>query len=604
MQAEYDIAIVGSGVGGALLAMVARRLGRSVVLLERHAHPRFAVGESTSPLMNLLIEQLAYRYDLPDLLPLTTYGAWQRAYPDLTCGLKRGFTYYHHNAHRPFAARPDRGNQLLVAASPNDEVADTHWLRHDVDAFLVQKAVGLGADYLDHVTLHDAKFTRTSATDAAGAASETSETTETTGILHGEREGQTLTITARFVVDASGPNGFLSRALDLPAAPFDDYPATQSLYSHFTNVRRTDTMPVFQAASNAYSGSDDDANPCTTTHCTGEPAACTARHDYACGIASDTTLGDAVASETGTFPLPVSIADPDDTPPYAPDDAALHHVFDGGWMWVLRFNNGVTSAGVAVEDWLAEELNLAEGAPAWTRFLDRFPTIAQQFREAVPTRPFVYAPNLAYRALTTTGEGWALLPSASAFVDPLFSTGMPLTLLGVERLGRILESAWNAPDFSARIAEYGETTRSEADWAAYFIGACYAGMKDFDLFRSFTMFYFAAAAYSEMARRLKQPHLVRRFLAGDRADFVSGLRCCARLLRHAAECGPTNTRYFEADVAHAIDCLNIAGLCDADKRNWYGVDMEDVVRGAEKLGLSASQVKAIIAAAPWAQPIS
>ena len=39
-----------------------------------------------------------------------------------------------------------------------------------------------------------------------------------------------------------------------------------------------------------------------------------------------------------------------ETPPYPVDDAALHHVFDGGWIWVLRFNNGITSAGAALTD--------------------------------------------------------------------------------------------------------------------------------------------------------------------------------------------------------------------------------------------------------------
>ena len=543
---NYDLAIIGSGFGGALLAMAARHLGLSVVLLERHAHPRFAIGESTSPLMNLLLEQFAHRYDLPHLLPLTTYGAWQQTYPGLTCGLKRGFTYYHHEAGKPFAARPDHSDQLLVAASPNDRVADTHWLRSDVDAFLVKEAMNLGATYLDHVTLCDAEFSPHAQT------------------LRGERDGEPLTLTARFVVDASGPHGFLSRVLDLPTAPFEDYPATQALYSHFTNVRRTDTMPAFQTAGGADANAEQDT--------------------------SSRTQGRA------------------DTPPYNPDDAALHHVFDGGWMWVLRFNNGVTSAGVAVEDWLAEELKLSEGAAAWTRLLARFPTVGEQFKDAVPTRPVTYAPRLSYRALTTTGEGWALLPSASAFVDPLFSTGMPLTLLGVERLSDILASAWNTADFDARIREYGETTRLEADWTAHFIGACYAGMKDFDRFRSFAMFYFAAASYSEMARRLEQPHLVRRFLAADRADFASGLRHCAQLLRNktSANMGAArplmDARCFDAEVADAINCLNIAGLCNARKRNWYGVDMEDVVRGAAKLGLSADQIRNIIATAPWAQP--
>ena len=142
MNGAYDLAIVGSGFGGALTAMVARRLGLSVLLLERGTHPRFAIGESTSPLTNLLLEQLARRYDLPRLVSLTEYGSWQRAYPEIGCGLKRGFSFYAHSAGRPFAAREDRSNELLVAASPCDEVADTHWLRADFDHFHAELMAG------------------------------------------------------------------------------------------------------------------------------------------------------------------------------------------------------------------------------------------------------------------------------------------------------------------------------------------------------------------------------------------------------------------------------------------------------------------------------
>ena len=103
-------------------------------------------------------------------------------------------------------------------------------------------------------------------------------------------------------------------------------------------------------------------------------------------------------------------------------------------MWVLRFGNGVTSAGIAVDDALAQELRLSDGAPAWERFLARYPSIAAQFADARPTREFTWMPRLAYRASVASGERWAMLPSAAAFIDPLFSTGIPLTLLGIERL--------------------------------------------------------------------------------------------------------------------------------------------------------------------------
>ena len=534
MKTDYDLAIVGSGFGGSVLAMVARRLGLSVVLLERGSHPRFAIGESTSPLMNLLIEQLALRYDLPRLLPLTTYGAWQRAYPDLTCGLKRGFTYFHQTAGEPYQVKPDRSNQLMVAASPNDTVADTHWLRADVDQFLMQEAVALGTDYMDETTL-------TAITFADGMAFLEGERRDPSG-QGSQREQkieQKLRIRAKFVVDATGPHGFLSRALRLPTTSFPNYPPTQTLYSHFTGVLRCDTLPDY-----------------TTQH----------------------------------------------NPPYPIDDAALHHVFDGGWMWVLRFNNGVTSAGIAVEDWLAEELQLAEGDAAWQRFLKRFPSIAVQFADAKPIRPLTYAPRVAHRTGIVTGECWALLPSAAGFVDPLFSTGMPLTLLGIERLCRIFETTWGTDAMAARLQEYGETTLSEADATAHFIATCYRGMRRFPLFSAFSMFYFAAASYSEMARRLEQPHRVRRFLASDNVPFAAGLQTCAQHLRClAALDNADDLPAFTRQVTESIACLNIAGLSDPDKSNWYGVDMNDVIVGASKLGMSSEQIREIVKTAPWAQ---
>ncbi len=521
MKTDFDLAIIGSGFGGSILAMIARRLGLSVVLLERGHHPRFAIGESTSPLMNLLMEQLALRYDLPRLLPLITYGSWQRAYPDIVCGLKRGFTYYHHEAGQSYRVAPDRANQLLVAASPCDELGDTHWLRSDVDDFLMREAVALGADYLDQTQLHSGTFS------------------EEGCILTGERAGLPLHITARFVVDASGPGGFLARALNLPRGGFAGYPATVALYSHFTGVSRCETVGPFRTS---------------------------------------------------------------ETPPYPPDDAALHHVFDGGWMWVLRFNNGVTSAGIAVEQRLAEELQLDASASAWGRFLRRFPSIAEQFSDALPVQPFVYAPRIASRVETVTGPGWAMLPSAAAFVDPLFSTGMPLTLLGIERLSSIFAETWGTNALAQRVQEYGEVTIQEADWTAQFVAGSYAGMADFPLFSNFSMFYFAAASYAEMSRRVENGPRLKHYLAADRPPFAEGVTQCARLLRdHACVGRPVNIEAFAQQVSQSAACLNIAGLCDPSKRNWYPVDMEDVIENARLLEMTPEEMRKIVATAPWAQ---
>ena len=78
LSETYDIAIAGSGFAGSLLAMIARQMGRSVVLIEKGTHPRVVIGESSTPLSNLLLEELAIRYDLPALRPLTKWGTGSR----------------------------------------------------------------------------------------------------------------------------------------------------------------------------------------------------------------------------------------------------------------------------------------------------------------------------------------------------------------------------------------------------------------------------------------------------------------------------------------------------------------------------------------------
>jgi FADH2 O2-dependent halogenase len=527
MTPDADLAIIGSGFGGALLAMVVRRLGRRVLLLERGRHPRFAIGESASPLAGVVLESLAERYDLPRLAPLASYGAWRRTYPEVTCGLKRGFTFFRHDLDERFRRAPDRSTELLVAASPSDELSDTHWLRADVDHFLVREAVDLGVEYLDEVHLDGFAW------EPSGLAA-----------LSGTRAGRRLCVRVGSVVDASGPNGFLARVLALESPGFAGYPGTQALFSHFSGVARCEDMPEYGATARV----------------------------LGCGGAGVRGCGGA-------------------EPPYPVDAAALHHVFDEGWMWVLRFGNGLTSAGVAVTDRLAADLRLSDGEAAWRRLLARYPSIAAQFADAEPVREFTWMPRVAYRVSAAAGPRWALLPSAAAFVDPLFSTGIPLTLLGIERLAHLvdtgrLESGGAAHGEAAGVesaAGYSRATLAEADHTASFVAGCYAAFPRFADFTAYAMFYFVAASFSEMARRLggRPPG----FLCAGDDGFAAALE----------DLSPALARHDDlaARVAAATERFNVAGLCDPAKRHWYGVDPEDTIRAAAKLGSTPDRVRAL-----------
>ncbi len=504
MSKRYDIAVVGSGFAGSLMAIIARRLGLSVVLLERGKHPRFMIGESSTPLSNLLLEDLATRYDLPAIKPLAKWGSWQKHHPEIPCGLKRGFTFYHHVLGQADAPDPGRRNQLLVAASPHDRIADTHWYRADFDAFLVQQAQEAGVDYVDEVRLD------TLTEDADGIT------------LGGIKEGVTASFRAKFVIDATGPRGFLHRALQLPEAQFPDYPGTQALYSHFSGVkRRAETEPELE------------------------------------------------------------------TPPYPADDAAVHHVFDGGWVWVLRFNNGMTSAGVAATDELATRLHLCDGAPAWERLLDLLPNLKEQFAEAKAERRFIHAPRLSFLSGAICGERWSLLPSAAGFVDPLLSTGFPLTLLGISRLAEIFGRDWGSSHFQQRLQQYAEQTNTELHATARLIGRLYANMSDFSAFAALSLLYFAAASFSETARRLKKPHLATSFLLHGHPTFGPA---CRELLERTEQ----NSSKLMEEVRRVIDPIDVAGLCRDDRRNWYPVDAEDLFCSASKVEATHEEITQLL----------
>lgn len=429
MDSTFDIAIFGSGPAGSVLAMTLCRQGFRVLLIERQQHPRFAIGESTTPLGNLILETLGHRYNLPELVSISEYGKWQRDLPHLSCGLKRGFSFFYHQEGKPFSTDTCHVHELLVAASADDATADTHWLRSEVDQYLMERAVVAGATYWDLTRLQSA------------------ERTKSTWKLTLQRNGTPETIACQFIVDASGPGGTIQRLLQAhPQEPHAAKPfltRSRSLYNHFDN------MPRWEAILNQ-------AGISTTNH------------------------------------------------PFPCDQAALHHVFDGGWMWVLRLDNGVVSAGFSL---CPDKFPLAAFPTAeseWEAILARFPGIAKQFAGSRTLRPWVRTGAMQYRSADVVGEGFAQLPHAAYFLDPLFSHGMAHTFLAIERLTLLLgkyRDDWQGRSFQAELQQYAVRMQSEMDHIDQLIAGCHASMKDFSAFVAHSMLYFSGAILHEEARR-------------------------------------------------------------------------------------------------------
>ncbi|MBK7973442.1 MAG: FAD-dependent oxidoreductase [Deltaproteobacteria bacterium] len=510
MRHRVDVAVVGSGFAGSLTALALTRRGHSVALLERGRHPRFAIGESSTPLAALLVEELAERYDLPRLRPFAKWGTWRAAHPEIGCGLKRGFSFFRHTWDAPFCDDPDRAGQLLVAASPHDAIGDTHWYRPDFDAFWVRECGDAGVLYLDETALarprrHGERL-----------------------MLIGVRHGQPLTIDAGFVVDASGPRGFLAHTWPIAEEVPRFLPPTQALFAHFEGVERFDACAPLEAG-----------------------------------------------------------------PPFPVDDAALHHVFDGGWIWVLRFASGRVSAGAALTDALASRLGAARGETAWRELLAHLPSIAAQFRDARAVTPFVHQPRLAYRASQVVGPGVALLPSAVGIVDPLLSTGFPLTLLGIGRLVDALSASADPARRDAALARYAEQTRAELDVTERLVAALYASFCDFPLFKRLALLYFAAASFAETMRRLGRAERAPGFLlCGDARFRVALVGLTERAL--ARPTGAARDALLD-DVERAIVPYDVAGLGDRSRRDWFPVEVQDLRDAAPRLGIAPHEIDALVA---------
>jgi FADH2 O2-dependent halogenase len=517
-----QVVVVGSGFAGSLLARLLARQGLAVTLIERGRHPRFAIGESSTPLGNLCLERLADRYGESDLRNLASHGRWLEHFPLLGRGLKRGFTFYRHRPGQAYRNDALNGARLLVAASPSDRVADSHWLRADVDHHFVREAQAAGVDYRDE--------TRVTTAEVGGSGAR----------LRTERAGEVRELRADMLIDATGPGGLLRRALPIASHLGRTFTRSHLLFSHFSGVR----------------------------------------------LFADVAKGARAALPAG---------------PYPEDWAAVHHVLDDGWMYVLRFDEGLVSAGLLATTAAAKRLGLRKGGDpslAWRRFLSRYPSLRAQFKDAKPTFPVRFAGLVQHRLARAAGPRWALLPHSFAFVDPLFSTGIAWSLLAVERLAEIMGAARgrNGVPRASELRRYEALLAAEADQIDRLVAGAYMALPDFELFVAHSMLYFAVVSFAETSQRLVAGSGWDAFLGATDPRTKQIYREALRRLRSLTLSGISRAsragrRGFTEWVGAAIASQNVAGLADPRRLNLYPVDLEGLVSRSRLLGLSEVEVR-------------
>ncbi|MDA1013639.1 MAG: tryptophan 7-halogenase [Planctomycetota bacterium] len=497
---KTDVVVLGAGFGGSLTALLLDRIGLRPVLIDRDRHPRFAIGESSTPTADLVLRDLCRRFDLPRLEPLTSYGTWRSAYPELMCGVKRGFSYFRHQPGKSFMPLRDHANELLVAASADESHSDTHWLRADVDAFFAGEVVAAGIPYFDGT-----RVTLTATRDGWSVATRKD-----------DQSVDEFRIQTRFLIDATGANGEVLRAVGVPSDRSTLHTNSRALFAHFRD------LPPWKEsiASTAFQ----------TDH------------------------------------------------PFDCDQAAQHHVIDEGWMWQLRFRNGVTSAGFVIDMQQSPSESIdskqQSGGDEWLRLLKRYPSLNAQFASATliaPETGLQTTSRLQRLAKHMAGPTWAALPHTAGFIDPLHSTGIAHTLIGIERLIGIFERHWAKSTMADALRGYEFATRAEFTLIDELVSGCYAARSNFRAFSAFSMLYFAAATTFERARASsRSPEST--FLIANNASFRNVVRRLHEKLIAVSRLGPISNATataFEREVAIDIQPFNHVGLCDPGVNNMY-----------------------------------
>jgi FADH2 O2-dependent halogenase len=355
----YDVAILGSGMAGSMLATVIARNGVKVLLVDAGTHPRFAVGESTIPYTSAFVKIIAERYRVPELHSLENFKAIIENVSSM-CGKKRNFGFVYHVEGKPHD--PAQINEIVLPEV--EQRMESHLFRQDVDAYLFHLAIKYGAETRSATKISDIEF-------PAGE-----------GVLLKTENGEEFR--AKYLVDGSGYRSPVATKFGLREEPTRARHHSRSMFTHMIGV---------------------------------------------------TPFDDAAAAQGHTQPSDWH-------------HGTLHHVFDGGWLWVIPFDNHDKSRNplCSVGLTLDERVFPNTGVPPqqeFDDFLARFPEIAEQFQSARTVRPWVSTGGrMQYSSSSTVGDRYCLTAHAAGFIDALYSRGLTNTVEVVNALAsRLIEAA-------------------------------------------------------------------------------------------------------------------------------------------------------------------
>jgi flavin-dependent dehydrogenase len=329
--ADYDVVIMGGAFSGAAAGMMLKREHPEmrILIVERTVHFNRKVGESTSEVAGCFISHVLH----------------QAAHLSARHYQKHGLRMW-------FCKTPQDSVDDLTEIGPRyqSRLPTFQLDRAVLDEHLLKEACGHGCELLRPATIKTINLSEDEASHTLEIA---------------PQEGQMRTVTARWIIDASGKAAMLAKKLGMLRSAEDEHP-TSSIWCRFRNVNGLDSFESRKRF------------PMLTKNVRG----------------IRTT-------------------------------ATNHLMGRGWWCWIIPLADGSYSAGVT---WDRRYFTLPEGPSLLARLqahLLSHPVGRLMFENAVPDADDTfYYKNLAYRSERIAGNRWVLVGDACGFMDPMYSHGL------------------------------------------------------------------------------------------------------------------------------------------------------------------------------------